>query len=158
MPDPQHRIAQAARCGGDLALIVAGDYLMHAAGALAALDSESKISPLSSPLSHLVGIVKAAELLGLPSCSDPRPRRDVGTGLLPTLRRREVDSNFPFCALNERRTAPISRGTGRPNALLSRRLPIDKITSLDARLRYLRAVSIRGVMQRGLRCYCHYTD
>ena len=63
MPDPQHRIAQAARCGGDLALIVAGDYLMHAAGALAALDSESKISPLSSPLGTLAGFVKAAELL-----------------------------------------------------------------------------------------------
>ena len=75
-----------------------------------------------------------------------------------TLCWREVDSNFPFRALNERRTAPISRGTGRPNALLSRRLPIDKITSLDARFRYLRAVSMRGVMQSGLRCYRHYTD
>jgi len=33
-----------------MALIVAVDYLMKAAGALAALDSESNISPLSSPL------------------------------------------------------------------------------------------------------------
>jgi choline dehydrogenase-like flavoprotein len=41
---------------------------------------------------------------------------------------------------------------------LPRRLPIDKITRLDARFRYLRAVSMRGVMQRCLRCYRHYTD
>ena len=47
--DPQRRMAQATRCRGDLALIVASDYLVHAAGALAALDSESKISPSSSP-------------------------------------------------------------------------------------------------------------
>jgi hypothetical protein len=45
VPDPQHRMAQATRGQGDLALIVASDYLMQAAGALAALDSESKISP-----------------------------------------------------------------------------------------------------------------
>jgi len=43
-------LAQATKCRGDLALIVASDYLMQAAGALSALDSESKISPLSSPL------------------------------------------------------------------------------------------------------------
>jgi hypothetical protein len=36
MPDPQHRMAS--------------DYLMLRGGAIAALDSESKISPLSSPL------------------------------------------------------------------------------------------------------------
>src|SRR6516225_11408412 len=53
---------------------------------------------------------------------------------------------------------PISHGTGRSNALSFSRLPIDKITSLDARFRYLRAVSMRGVMQSGLRCYRHYTD
>ena len=48
--------------------------------------------------------------------------------------------------------------TGRSNALPSGRLPIDKITRLNARFRYLRAVSMRGVMQRGLRCYRHHTD
>src|SRR6516225_7701359 len=37
-----------------------------------------------------------------------------------------------------------------------RRLPMDMITCLDAS--YLRAVSISGVMQRGLRCYRHYAD
>ena len=42
MPDPQHRIAQATRGQGGLALILASDYLMQAAGALAALDSEFK--------------------------------------------------------------------------------------------------------------------
>ena len=35
---------------------------------------------------------------------------------------------------------------------------MDKITGLDTRFRYLRAVSITGVMERGLRCYCHYTN
>ena len=45
-----NRMAQATKCRGDLALIVATDYLLQAAGALSALDSESKISPLSSPL------------------------------------------------------------------------------------------------------------
>jgi hypothetical protein len=90
----------------------------------------------------------------------PARRRhgSLATESSQTLRWRDVDSNFLFRALNERRTAPISRGAGRPNALPSRRLPIDKITSLDARFRYLRAVSMRGVMQRGLRCYRHYTD
>jgi drug/metabolite transporter (DMT)-like permease len=53
---------------------------------------------------------------------------------------------------------PISHGTGRSNALSVSRLPMDKITGMDARFRYLRAVSMRGVMQRGLRCYRHYTD
>ena len=33
------------------------------------------------------------------------------------------------------------------------RLPMEKITRLDARFRYLRVVRMRGVMQRGLRCY-----
>jgi hypothetical protein len=42
--------------------------------------------------------------------------------------------------------------------LPSSRLPMDKITRLDARFRYLRAVSMSGVMQGGLRCYRHYTD
>ena len=45
MPDSQHGMAQATRGQGDLALIVASDYSMQAAGALAALDRESKISP-----------------------------------------------------------------------------------------------------------------
>ena len=53
---------------------------------------------------------------------------------------------------------PISDGTGRSNALPLSRLPMDKITRLDARSRYLRAVSMRGVMQSGLRCYRHHTD
>ena len=53
---------------------------------------------------------------------------------------------------------PISHGTGRSNALSFSGLPMDKITGLDARFRYVRAVSMRGVMQRGLRCYRHYTD
>ena len=44
----------------------------------------------------------------------------------------------------------LDSASGRPNALPSHRLPIDKITSLDARFRCLRAVSMRGVMQRGL--------
>jgi hypothetical protein len=38
------------------------------------------------------------------------------------------------------------------------RLPMHKIARLDARFRYLRVVSMRGVMQRGLRCYRHYTE
>ena len=46
-----------------MAQIVANDYLMQVAGALAALDSQSKISPLSSSARHLAGFVKAAELL-----------------------------------------------------------------------------------------------
>jgi hypothetical protein len=41
MPDPRDRMAS--------------DYLMLAAGAIAALDSESKISPLSSPLGTSLG-------------------------------------------------------------------------------------------------------
>jgi len=43
-------------------------------------------------------------------------------------------------------------------ALRYRRLPMEKITRLNARFRYLRAVSMRGMMQRGLRCYRHDTD
>ena len=35
--------------------IVASDYLVQVAGALGALDSESKISPLSSPLGSSPG-------------------------------------------------------------------------------------------------------
>jgi len=35
---------------------------------------------------------------------------------------------------------------------------MDKITGLDTRFRYLRAVSITEVMQGGLRCYRHYTN
>jgi hypothetical protein len=34
-------------------------------------------------------------------------------------------------------------------------LAIDKITHLDGRFRYVRTVSMRGVIQRGLRCYRH---
>ena len=56
-------MAHATNCRGDLALIAASDYYLQAAGALPALDSESKISPLSSPLGTLAGFVKAAELL-----------------------------------------------------------------------------------------------
>src|SRR5262249_5333397 len=43
-------------------------------------------------------------------------------------------------------------------AYCHRGLSMDKITRLDARFRYLRAVSLSGVMQRSLRCYRHYTD
>ena len=53
---------------------------------------------------------------------------------------------------------PISHETGRSYALPSRRLPMDKITRLDGRFRYLRAVSMGGVMQRSLRRHCHCTD
>ena len=35
------------------------------------------------------------------------------------------------------------------------RLPMDKITHLDASFRYLRAVCVGRVMQRGLSCYRH---
>ena len=50
VPHSQHHMAHATNCRGDLALIAASDYYLQAAGALPALDSESKISPLSSPL------------------------------------------------------------------------------------------------------------
>ena len=53
---------------------------------------------------------------------------------------------------------PISHGTGRSHASPSRRLPMDKITRLDGRFRYRRAVSMGGVMERRLGCYCHYTE
>ena len=43
MPETQYGSRNGGQ--GDLALIVVNDYLIHAAGALAALDSESKISP-----------------------------------------------------------------------------------------------------------------
>src|SRR5215831_6664252 len=53
---------------------------------------------------------------------------------------------------------PISHQTGRSHALPSRRLPMEKVTRLDGRFRYLRAVSMGGVMQRGLGRHCHCTE
>ena len=53
---------------------------------------------------------------------------------------------------------PISHETGRSHALPSRRLPMEKVTRLDGRFGYLRAVSMGGVMQRGLGRHCHCTD
>jgi hypothetical protein len=57
------------------------------------------------------------------------------------------------------RRQPPSRGTKKSaSAYCHRRLPMDRITRLDGRFPYLRAVSMNGVMQRGVRCYRHYTD
>ena len=142
-----------------------GDAVRWLGVALFALGGAIRLWPvfvLGDRFSGLVAIQPGRPRIS-PRTRDPksalplRPSADRGDGS-QTRRWREVDSNFAFRALNERRTAPISRGTGRPNALPSRRLSIDKITSLDARFRYLRAVSMRGVMQRGLRCDRHYTD